>query len=162
MIRVPKKSLLRKRRRKKAATKTRKELEREQQVSTSSLHSTRWQILQFVNIWATFWTILQHIFYFGNWKIWILLGLLFENCPKIWLKRIVVFTVDGGITPLLQKLKYTRNPAKDPNFEINKYFISCCTVAEPDKVLVGELNKWVANPLGPGQTSALQIKTRSA
>ena len=23
-------------------------------------------------------------------------------------------------------------------------------------------NKWVANPLGPGQTSALQIKTRSA
>ena len=37
-----------------------------------------------------------------------------------------------------------------------------CLVAEPDKVLVGELNKWVANPLGPGQTSALQIKTRSA
>ena len=35
-------------------------------------------------------------------------------------------------------------------------------VAEPDKVLVGELNKWVANPLGPGQTSALHIKTRSA
>ena len=35
-------------------------------------------------------------------------------------------------------------------------------VAEPDKVLVGELNEWVANPLGPGQTSALQIKTRSA
>ena len=35
-------------------------------------------------------------------------------------------------------------------------------VAEPDKVLVRELNKWVANPLGPGQTSALQIKTRSA
>ena len=30
-------------------------------------------------------------------------------------------------------------------------------VAEPDKVLVGELNVWVANPLGPGQTSALQI-----
>ena len=37
-----------------------------------------------------------------------------------------------------------------------------CLVAEPDKVLVGELNTWVANPLGPGQTSALQIKTRSA
>ena len=37
-----------------------------------------------------------------------------------------------------------------------------CLVAEPDKVLVGELNEWVANPLGPGQTSALQIKTRSA
>ena len=37
-----------------------------------------------------------------------------------------------------------------------------CLVAEPDKVLVGELNKWVANTLGPGQTSALQIKTRSA
>ena len=36
-----------------------------------------------------------------------------------------------------------------------------CLVAEPDKVLV-ELNEWVANPLGPGQTSALQIKTRSA
>ena len=35
-------------------------------------------------------------------------------------------------------------------------------VAEPDKVPVGELNKWVANPIGPGQTSALQIKTRSA
>ena len=30
-------------------------------------------------------------------------------------------------------------------------------VAESDKVLVGELNKWVANPLGPGQTIALQI-----
>ena len=39
---------------------------------------------------------------------------------------------------------------------------SICLVAEPDKVLVGELNKLVANPLGPGQTSALQIKTRSA
>ena len=37
-----------------------------------------------------------------------------------------------------------------------------CLVAEPDKVLVGELNEWVANPLGPGRTSALQIKTRSA
>ena len=37
-----------------------------------------------------------------------------------------------------------------------------CLVAEPDKVLVGELNQWVANPLGPGQTSALQIKSRSA
>ena len=37
-----------------------------------------------------------------------------------------------------------------------------CLVAEPDKVLVGELNEWVANPLGLGQTSALQIKTRSA
>ena len=29
-------------------------------------------------------------------------------------------------------------------------------VAEPDKVLVGELNEWVANPLGQGQTSALK------
>ena len=37
-----------------------------------------------------------------------------------------------------------------------------CLVAEQDKVLVGELNEWVANPLGPGQTSALQIKARSA
>ena len=35
-------------------------------------------------------------------------------------------------------------------------------VAEPEKVLVGELNKWGANPLGPGQTSTIQIKTRSA
>ena len=35
-------------------------------------------------------------------------------------------------------------------------------VAELDKVLVGKLNEWVANPLGPGQTSALQIKTRFA
>ena len=48
-----------------------------------------------------------------------------------------------------------------------KFFIffnmdSPCLVAEADKVLVGELNKWVAHPLGPGQTSALQIKTRSA
>ena len=34
--------------------------------------------------------------------------------------------------------------------------------AGPDKVQVGELNEWVANPLGGGQTSALQIKTRSA
>ena len=34
-------------------------------------------------------------------------------------------------------------------------------VAEPDKVLVGELNGWVANPLGPGQTSALQIRISS-
>ena len=31
-------------------------------------------------------------------------------------------------------------------------------VAEPDKVLVGERNEWVANPLGPGQTSALQVE----
>ena len=43
-----------------------------------------------------------------------------------------------------------------------KILSSPCLVAEPDKVLVGELNEWVANPLGPGQTSALQIKTRSA
>ena len=35
-------------------------------------------------------------------------------------------------------------------------------VAELDKVLVEELNEWVTNPLGPDQTSALQIKTTSA
>ena len=35
-------------------------------------------------------------------------------------------------------------------------------ITEPDKVLVGELNEWVADPLGTGQTSALQMKTRSA
>ena len=29
-----------------------------------------------------------------------------------------------------------------------------CLVAEPDKVLVGELNVWVANLLGPSQTIA--------
>ena len=34
-----------------------------------------------------------------------------------------------------------------------------CLVAELDNVLVGELNEWVSNPLGPGQTSALEIKT---
>ena len=47
---------------------------------------------------------------------------------------------------------------------LNSYHwhINPCLVAEPDKVLVGGLNDWVANPLGPGQTSALQIKTRSA
>ena len=27
-----------------------------------------------------------------------------------------------------------------------------CLVAEPDKVLVGDLNEWVAIPLSPGQT----------
>ena len=31
-----------------------------------------------------------------------------------------------------------------------------------DEVLGKRTNEWVANPLGPGQTSALQIKTRSA
>ena len=36
--------------------------------------------------------------------------------------------------------------------------VQICLVAELDKVLVRELNDWVANPLGPGQTSALQIK----
>ena len=30
------------------------------------------------------------------------------------------------------------------------------------KYLFGKTNEWVANPLGPGQTRALQIKTRSA
>ena len=58
----------------------------------------------------------------------------------------------------------------DPLGRINKnrravYILTgnqTCLVTEPDKVLVGELNEWVANPLGPGQTSALQIKTRSA
>ena len=30
------------------------------------------------------------------------------------------------------------------------------------KYWVGRTNEWVANPLGPGQTSELQIKTRSA
>ena len=44
----------------------------------------------------------------------------------------------------------------------SRYYEETCLVAEPDKVLVGELNKWVANPLGLDQTSALQIKTRSA
>ena len=45
----------------------------------------------------------------------------------------------------------------------NKFFTDGhYLVAEPDKVLVRELNEWVANPLGQGQTSALQIKTRSA
>ena len=39
---------------------------------------------------------------------------------------------------------------------------TCCLIAEPDKVLVRELNEWVASPLGPGQTSALPMKTRSA
>ena len=29
------------------------------------------------------------------------------------------------------------------------------------KYLFGSSNEWVANSLGPGQTSALQIKTRS-
>ena len=29
------------------------------------------------------------------------------------------------------------------------------------KYLVGRTNQWVANPPGPGQTSALQIKVRS-
>ena len=36
-----------------------------------------------------------------------------------------------------------------------------CLVAETDSVLVGELNEWVANSLGPGQTSGLQIFGRS-
>ena len=47
-------------------------------------------------------------------------------------------------------------------FKYIVFFKRVCLVAEADKVLVGELNEWVANPLGPGQTSALQIKTRSA
>ena len=47
-------------------------------------------------------------------------------------------------------------------YQAEKFNCELCLVAEPDKVLVGELNEWVANPLGPGQTSALQIKTRSA
>ena len=36
------------------------------------------------------------------------------------------------------------------------------SVAEPDKVLGWRTNEWAANQPGPGQTSALQIKTRSA
>ena len=40
--------------------------------------------------------------------------------------------------------------------EVNVFF------AMPDEVLSWRTNEWVANPLGPEQTSALQIKTRSA
>ena len=47
-------------------------------------------------------------------------------------------------------------------FHVCHSIITVCLVAEPDKVLVGELNVWVANTLGPDQISALQIKTRSA
>ena len=56
------------------------------------------------------------------------------------------------------KLGIIRNPL---NFVANsKSDTEVCLVAEPAKVLVGELNKWVANPLGPGQTSAQQcLKT---
>ena len=54
--------------------------------------------------------------------------------------------------------KYTTSALGLVYFPLNMTVL----VAEPDKELVGELNKWVANPLGPGQTSALQIKTRSA
>ena len=39
--------------------------------------------------------------------------------------------------------------------------IGPCLVPRPDEVLGWITNEWVANPLGPGQTSALQIKTRS-
>ena len=50
-------------------------------------------------------------------------------------------------------------------FQVLTCIVSCqgvvCLVSEPDKVLVGELNKWVSNPLGPGQTSALQMKDRT-
>ena len=35
-------------------------------------------------------------------------------------------------------------------------------VARPDEVLGWRTNEWVPNPLGQGQTSALQIKTGSA
>ena len=37
----------------------------------------------------------------------------------------------------------------------------CCLVPRT-KYLVGRTNEWVANPLSLRQTSALQIKTRSA
>ena len=37
-----------------------------------------------------------------------------------------------------------------------------CLVPRPDEVLGWRTNEWIANPLGPEQTSALQIKTRSA
>ena len=40
--------------------------------------------------------------------------------------------------------------------------LASCLVARPDKVLSWRTIEWVANPLGPGQTSAIQIKTRSA
>ena len=62
-----------------------------------------------------------------------------------------------------------RTNSRELNFLRTKFFktyflelICRCLVAEPDNVLVGELNEWVANPLDQGQTSALQIKTRSA
>ena len=41
--------------------------------------------------------------------------------------------------------------------EVDKPKQTSVWVAEPDKVLVGELNEWVAHPLGPDQTSTLQI-----
>ena len=47
---------------------------------------------------------------------------------------------------------------KSVNISLEKLSnLKYCLVAEPDKVLVGELKEWVANPLGPDQ-----IKTRSA
>ena len=44
----------------------------------------------------------------------------------------------------------------------NLIFTSTVWFRGRTKYLVGRTNEWVANPLGPGQTSALQIKTRSA
>ena len=54
--------------------------------------------------------------------------------------------------------KWSKFMEKIDAFMAGKKSVIHVWVAEPGKVLVGELNEWVAN----GQTSALQIKTRTA
>ena len=44
----------------------------------------------------------------------------------------------------------------------NLIFTSTVWFRGRTKYLVGRTNEWVANPLGPGQTSVLRIKTRPA
>ena len=46
--------------------------------------------------------------------------------------------------------------------QINVELLSSVQYPRMDKVLGWGTNEWVANSLGPEQTSALQIKTRSA
>ena len=48
----------------------------------------RCQIWQFIAIWATFWTIWQSVFWFGNFKIWLLFGLLFNKIKKKWFRLV--------------------------------------------------------------------------
>ena len=73
--------------------------------------------------------------------LFVMHGLRLMQVLHFYLKRDFAFSIFG------LKMKKKR--------KVSVWFVGLV------EVLGWKSNEWVANPLGPGQTSALQIKTRS-